>query len=335
MQNYIIACLLACCSFGSIVAQESNDEYLEKARDAYDTQRYDDAITLALKVIDNDPENVTALWLCSASYQSMEIYSEAEFYEKKLTEYDVWSVYFNRGMLYAKQGYDEEAMYYLNESIELRENNPKAYNCRGGVHVLRFRLDEAVADLEKSIELFEQKVSGEERSKDTYLPYYNLGVMYYLNQDYDNAEIYYKKAIDYRPDALELLGSYEKLKEARDPSYKPSKVLMKQLIEYHSEAIAKNRWSALPYYKRGECYSNLGNKEAAKRDYLQALELLNVIIEDSPKASIYIKYRAGLNEDLGRNEEALRDYLRVLKLNPFEKDVQRSIEKLSKIEKKK
>jgi tetratricopeptide (TPR) repeat protein len=90
----------------------------------------------------------------------------------------------------------DEAEKTLTEAIKYDKNNFEAYYYRGCARINAKKYNEAIADLEKAVEL----------KPDYADAYFNLGRTYYMMQDEDKACEYYKLAAKYgRPNLEDYL----------------------------------------------------------------------------------------------------------------------------------
>ena len=90
----------------------------------------------------------------------------------------------------------DEAEKTLTEAIKYDKNNFEAYYYRGCTRINAKKYNEAIADLEKAVEL----------KPDYADAYFNLGRTYYMMQDEDKACEYYKLAAKYgRPNLEDYL----------------------------------------------------------------------------------------------------------------------------------
>lgn len=308
------------CFFGSLHA-DTIKERADGAQELYDNGRYDDAITVALGVIESAPDNYRANWVCAVSYLNLEFYSEAIRYYKRVLEIskDV-SSYSNMGGAYAQLGGDEIPMAYFDTALSIKPDYTTAIANRAAVHANWGRIEKVI------------EVSGEVLAIDPQdlIVNANLATLYFVNKNYEEANNWLKIAIDVAPDPARYYQFQEELNEKLIKGYKFSKPRLLQALAYYDKKFQKNRYETFNVLRRGECHDKLGERALAIKDFQLAISLLDDVIADMPMAWTKIKHRGEAYEYLGRKNEALRDYRRVLELNPTEKEVIEAIAKLTK-----
>lgn len=304
-------------------AQQVEDD-TELMYEEYKKGSYDNTIVLGLKMLKKDPYDIYALSYVAGSYMSVGEYSQALYYSAKINRMSKGFL-FNKALINVTIGYDEAAMKLLNEALQFDEDYAMALNGRGGIYCEHFRREEAIADLEKAIELFEANESDPYK---IYLPYYNMAVLHFNYEEYDEAAKWAEKAIIANESNLQSHFFLEQIKREKNSKHKYPKKLLKEIVEEYTGLISKNRYETSNWEMRADALNELGQKHAARRDYLQALDLYNQRLEDTPDSWRNLKDRASIYEDLGQKEEALKEYMKALELNPDDQTIVRSISKL-------
>lgn len=320
LKYLLTASLMACSFFGNIQAKSIQD-YIEESKTFYENERYDDAITMALKVLDKDPNHVYANWYCSVSYFNIEFYSEALRYYKRVVELDENAAYYsNLGGMYSRLGYEKPAIEAFDKSIELNPNYVVPISNMAALHALFYRIDEANAYFDRAMIIDPTEID----------IYFNRAVMFKMIGEYEEAERWLQGAFERAEDPRRFYMFSEELNKKLNPKYKYSKAKLNAALASYDESIKKNRYNTFKTFRRGECYERLGNKYRAKQDYLRALDLINEVLLDMPTSCTQVSLRADIYKALGMKEEAIRDYKRVLELNPIDRDSMDKIEELSK-----
>lgn len=107
--------------------------------------------------------------------------------EKLHPYYD--SIHNNLGMVYLLTGNHKEAEESFLRAFELNPGSPEFNNNLGFLYVNTGRPDMAIEYLQRAISL----------KQDFYLAYFSLGLAYYLNEDYEQAEKSFRKTLEINP----------------------------------------------------------------------------------------------------------------------------------------
>jgi tetratricopeptide (TPR) repeat protein len=178
----------------------------------------------------------------------------------------IGEIHFCRGTMQYMSGRGAEAIEHYNKAIERRPQCARAYNNRGGAHLILSDHDEAIADFNKAIELDPTYVSA----------YHNRANAYLDFEEYEKAIADYTRAIELNPQFAKAyfgrgyahlsLGHYD------------------EAINDYSRAIELNPTYARAYYTRAIGYARLGERAEAVHDMLQAITLDQTLRADVEKA---------------------------------------------------
>jgi tetratricopeptide (TPR) repeat protein len=129
--------------------------------------------------------------------------------------------------------------------------------------------------------------------------HYNLGKCYEQKDDYYNANRYYSKALDLKPDNTQ--ARIDRM------SYSFEKKYWTNAIEDLNQLILSTGFFDQNYYfKRAYCYQELGNKDAALSDY-------NAVIKENPKYSYALNNRGVIYMSNRSYQLALNDFSNAVK----------------------
>ncbi|MCP4746642.1 MAG: tetratricopeptide repeat protein [Desulfobacteraceae bacterium] len=203
----------------------------------------------------------------------------------------VAKAYYERGAgKRTKKDYDE-AIIYLNKSIEVNPNDPEPYKQRGLAKIAQDSLDDAIIDFSKAIEL-------DPNDPETYK---NRGIAKRFKGDFDDAIIDFNKAIELNPN---------------DPETYNNLGLVKNTKGDYDEAIINFNKAINLNSKLDFVYHNRGLAKRANRDYDEAIIDFNKAIEINPELSIAYYHRGFTWHAKGRLDDAIKDYNMAIEINP-------------------
>lgn len=174
-----------------------------------------------------------------------------------------------------------------------------------------------------------------------YLACSNLGNLYCLKQEYDKAVHYYLMALPtYNVNAIHrnIAFSYLKIGKDRQALYHYRKIMN---VDENSALIFNNMGilfarmnqadSAIAYYLKAlkknnrywDCYYNLSIEYIKRKNYTEALHLLNTADSIKPLMEEVHLHRGYVFMQLNETENALRDLDAVLKINPQNQDAKK------------
>jgi len=199
--------------------------------------------------------------------------------------------YSNRGATYAQLRRYDEALADLNRAIQLDATFARAYINRSGVYADRQRYDEAMADCTRAIQLDLTSATA----------YTNRGRIYQEVQRYREALADHSRAIEINPNYAAALIN-------RGSTYRSLQCYDEALADY-THAIESDPTYAPAYINRGNLYLELQRFNDAINDFEQAIRF------GLTEAKGYIG-RGIVYENLHRYENALSDFNYATKLDP-------------------
>ncbi|MDM8549849.1 tetratricopeptide repeat protein, partial [Desulfobacterales bacterium HSG2] len=124
---------------------------------------------------------------------------------KKILAHYVSDVYMSKAYGFASRGNYDEALKLLNHAIRLQDKSVEAYYQRGFVHFSENRIDRAIEDYDKVIEMAPNYVNVD----------FNLAACFYKKKDWINtirlANISHRLFPDYLPNMMMLAYSYHNM----------------------------------------------------------------------------------------------------------------------------
>lgn len=154
----------------TLKSDESEEVYIDalllRAEVLLHMKQYEEALSDVTRILQQVPEEETALLLHGKINEETDNTEEAETIYRKVTELNPFSekAYISLGQLYISQKKFAEAIELLDEAVELNPNSAQAYHERGRAKLLNNDKDGSVEDMKKALELNPkegQAVSGE------------------------------------------------------------------------------------------------------------------------------------------------------------------------------
>ena len=208
----------------------------------------------------------------------------------QLSSEDLALAYFNRGLLWSEDEYDQAIDDY-NEAIRLNPKSVRAYNSRGNAWSRKLDYDRAIADYDKAIQLDPQFAKA----------YSNRGAAWSKKVNYDRAIADEDEAIRLDP---QLAPAYVNRGFAWG-----NKGNYDQAVADEDEAIRLNPKFALAYSYRGFAWGRKGNYDQAVADEDEAIRL------DPQLAQAYFNRGFAWGKK-GNNDHAIADYRDAIRLDP-------------------
>ncbi len=196
-----------------------------------------------------------------------------------------------RGLIYQNQHNNVKAIEHYTKAIELKPDDPEAYNDRGFVYCEKGDFEKAIQDCTKAIEL----------KPDLAEAYNNRGGFYYKKGDFKKAIQDCTKAIELKPD---YAGAYNNRGSAYNGMRK-----FDQAIQDCTKAIELKLDYAESYYNRGLVYCEKGDFEKAIQDCTKAIEL-------KPDYAGAYSNRGYAYCEKGDFEKAIQDCTKAIELKP-------------------
>ncbi len=206
---------------------------------------------------DNDPKNTEPILKLAELDLILKDYEKMNLYLNKALEIDKTNaqVFFMRGVALKEQGDSTEALRQFHLATTY---NPEYYNAFVEAGILASELKRPIAEEYLNTALNLKPASVEARyAKAMY--FQNRGMLNEALQEYYNI-----LALDKNNANAHFNLGYIHLVDLK---------LYNQAIIHFTDAIKADPGYAEAYYNRGYCYELLGNVEAAKRDYQEALAI--------------------------------------------------------------
>lgn len=246
------------------------------------------------QIIEEDPENTSALNLFGILLFQHKRYDEAISYVEKAVEIKPLPYfYINLGNINVGKGDIDKAMDFYEKAIDLNEEEEDADPWFGlGVCYKNKK------ELDKAIECYEKAIS---INPSFYSAHVNIGNIFKQKNDLDKAIEYYKKAILFKqndPDIYNSLGlvyldRYE----------------IEEAIYCFEKAI-----KIKPNFEKA--YINLGNIYKTKGDIKQSIKYLNLAMETNPDNYEAYVSLGNLMIYINKTKEAINCFQEALQLRP-------------------
>nr|XP_048306162.1 tetratricopeptide repeat protein 13 isoform X2 [Myodes glareolus] len=211
-------------------------------------------------------------------------------------EPDLVSAMYGRGIAYGKKGLHdiknaELALFELSRVIALEPDRPEVFEQRAEILSPLGRINEAVNDLTKAIQL-----------QPSARLYRHRGTLYFISEDYATAHEDFQQSLELnrnQPTAM----LYKGLTFFH-------RGLLKEAIEAFKEAL-KQKVDFIDAYKSlGQAYRELGNFEAATESFQKALLLNQNHVQTLQLRGMMLYHHGSL-------QEALKNFKRCLQLEPY------------------
>uniref|UniRef100_A0A8C6ETL4 Tetratricopeptide repeat domain 13 n=1 Tax=Marmota marmota marmota TaxID=9994 RepID=A0A8C6ETL4_MARMA len=211
-------------------------------------------------------------------------------------EPDLVSAIYGRGIAYGKKGLHdiknaELALFELSRVIALEPDRPEVFEQRAEILSPLGRINEAVSDLTKAIQL-----------QPSARLYRHRGTLYFISEDYATAHEDFEQSLELnrnQPTAM----LYKGLTFFH-------RGLLKEAIESFKEAL-KQKVDFIDAYKSlGQAYRELGNFEAATESFQKALLLNQNHVQTLQLRGMMLYHHGSL-------QEALKNFKRCLQLEPY------------------
>jgi tetratricopeptide (TPR) repeat protein len=199
--------------------------------------------------------------------------------------------YQGRGVAYRMTGKLDLALADFNKAIELDPKNADAYNSRGNVYLDKKQYKAAIADYTQAIKLAPAYA----------FAYDNRGDAYDDDGDPQDAIVDYTKAIELSPNNSSFYND-------RGLAYFHEKNYDKAIADY-TKAVEIDPTYAAAFDNRGDANRDKGALDRTIADYTTAITL-------DPANAVYYFDRGYAYDHLGYFDEAVADYSQAIQLNP-------------------
>ncbi|XP_035872083.1 tetratricopeptide repeat protein 13 isoform X2 [Phyllostomus discolor] len=211
-------------------------------------------------------------------------------------EPDLVSAIYGRGIAYGKKGLHdiknaELALFELSRVISLEPDRPEVFEQRAEILSPLGRINEAVSDLTKAIQL-----------QPSARLYRHRGTLHFISEDYATAHEDFQQSLELnRNQPVAML--YKGLTFFH-------RGLLKEAIESFKDAL-KQKVDFIDAYKSlGQAYRELGNFEAATESFQKALLLNQNHVQTLQLRGMMLYHHGSL-------QEALKNFKRCLQLEPY------------------
>ncbi|XP_065778391.1 tetratricopeptide repeat protein 13 isoform X2 [Muntiacus reevesi] len=211
-------------------------------------------------------------------------------------EPDLVSAIYGRGIAYGKKGLHdiknaELALFELSRVITLEPDRPEVFEQRAEILSPLGRINEAVNDLTKAIQL-----------QPSARLYRHRGTLYFISEDYATAHEDFQQSLELNKNQP-IAMLYKGLTFFH-------RGLLKEAIESFKEAL-KQKVDFIDAYKSlGQAYRELGNFEAATESFQKALLLNQNHVQTLQLRGMMLYHHGSLHE-------ALKNFKRCLQLEPY------------------
>ncbi|KAM9613198.1 tetratricopeptide repeat protein 13 isoform 2-T2 [Trichechus inunguis] len=211
-------------------------------------------------------------------------------------EPDLVSAIYGRGIAYGKKGLHdiknaELALFELSRVITLEPDRPEVFEQRAEILSPLGRINEAVSDLTKAIQL-----------QPSARLYRHRGTLYFISEDYATAHEDFQQSLELNKNQP-IAMLYKGLTFFH-------RGLLKEAIESFKEAL-KQKVDFIDAYKSlGQAYRELGNFEAATESFQKALLLNQNHVQTLQLRGMMLYHHGSL-------QEALKNFKRCLQLEPY------------------
>lgn len=225
---------------------------------------YEGAIALINEIIKGDNKYNYLNRLIGYSYYETQKPQEAisfleKFLEAQPKERIIASDYEYLGKAYMEAGEVDKGVATIKKSLELNPNDKETILSIAGTFKAQKRYAEAIEMYKKAIEITDPPATAED--------YFQLAQLYYGNKDYANAEVYYTKVLELKPDNAGVYYQRASVKLYADPeqstaSAKPDYAKFLELSVGQEEKLKKQIVRACIYMAK-DAIKNMNDKAAA------------------------------------------------------------------------
>lgn len=187
------------------------------------------------------------------------------------------------GTILNGNGHYEDAIQHLTQALTIDPQNGFALNQRGLARLMSGDIKQAKLDFNKSAEC----------APYYYMPYYNLGVINFQLQRYEDAIRFLTTAIQLRPSIPSMFIQ-------RGLAYMALKQFTEAVSDFSSAIELHYQRLDVPYFHRGAAHFIMKN-------YNNAISDLNESIKLNPNKSVYYSARSAVHCELGNYMQAWHD----------------------------
>lgn len=287
--------------------EKKAEVYFHQGELKYELEKWEDAINLYLKAINNGYSKVEAYQSLGWAYRKTNQIDESIKSYEKATQIDPESesAFYMLGVLKAHKGQSDEALEAYSKTVELNPENADAYMRRGDLYIKKGKLENAKSDFQKCISIDDTKAYS----------FYRLGL---VNKELKEFE----KSAKNLGKALHLNGKMQKddgIWGAKGWCEFKSKQY-DEAVKSYSQALKLNKKAAYHYW-RGNSYLEKGSSSFAIEDLKLSIKL--------NKSNKFSFYKLGVAyKHKGETESALEALNKAVEIDPGFKAAKLEIEKI-------
>ena len=206
----------------------------------------------------NKVRHFEKVWLKKAEALSkLKRHEEAlETCTEALKHYQSHQLWNCQGVALANLRQYEAAIEAYNKALALKENDPWLWSNRGESHLKLEQYDKAIADFERAIQIDPKK---------SFIPWNNIGKLYYQQGNYEQAIEAYKKSIFVKDDYVPALIGLGNAKKSLGKS--------SLALQAYNKALQFNPKSYEAWYSKGLIEESLLQYKEAMKAYEKAIQL--------------------------------------------------------------
>ena len=219
------------------------------------SKKFDESFHLYKSTFDEDTLNLKATYGCGlTSLKSGNSLEAKQYFDRYLAKKQDANAFLYRGVSYDNLGSIQEAMLDYSKAIELDPDNAIAYNNRGSIKIVKFKMyDEGIKDISTALKIDSNQPAC----------YDNIGLAYDYQGNYKEAERYYGIAISMDP----TNSGYYFNRGAANINLRNFESALADL----NQAIAIDSLNGLFYKNRAIVYYNLHNQDKTCEDLQRAV----------------------------------------------------------------
>ena len=235
----------------------TNTEYLMVFADvAFKTFQIKKASDSFEKVVKLDPKNKDAYLKLSELYFYVKGYQKSLLYSNEALKLDknLVRAYYLRGFAYKEMGDTAKAVSSFNTVIDLQADYD-AFIQLGNIYAAR--------NNPLALQYYNNALKVEPASTEAF---YNRGLFFQNTGEIGKAVADYKTILKIDPNYADASFNLGYINSVLSSNWN-------EAITFYSDAIKANDQYAEAFFNRGVCYEKIGNKEAAKKDFIATLDI--------------------------------------------------------------
>ncbi|KAJ6251759.1 cellulose synthase operon protein c [Anaeramoeba flamelloides] len=280
------------------ISLTEKNEHFQQGMLHVDKQKFEEAIELFEKAIEESPENEVfhfvlgeVLAKCGKYELSLSSYSKAiELNPQKPV------FFYSRALIYSITGKAAQSVNDLTRVIELKPKSVESLSLRGNIYLSQLQdLEMAKKDLLATIEIDPKHSEA----------WSDLGVVYDQEHSHERAIECFSNAIKCDPKEASYYTNMAKSLNA-DGRFE-------EALQYIEKSLKLDSNKSDIWFEKGNSLLFLDQND-------EAIECFNKAIEISPKEFIYYTGRASVYSVMGKFEKSIQDYNKAIELSPQDKN---------------